>query len=485
LSKQIEQRNADLAARVKALIVEAEKQQLAIQQYHAQGNYPAAIAAAEALASSSEPELAEYVSWTEGELQTLRSELSDWQQKRAKWLVDAQSMLGAGEFASAIELLEQLPLTMRSLPGDGSDETAMVHQLLEHSETALAKQQKRERLLETFKESKQLVRELRSGYRHQQAIEILEPLVHEDIVAVYGGDKELATSIEWAREQLSVLREEHLELLRTQGSLLAAARKSVKQYDYAEAVRLLNQNQIPDAFRDFACSVVLEESQQALEEVQGLRSTISQAVKDKAYDGLLEIVNSYLDLNPVDSSVQKIRTKLVRREKRLEQKRSAREAAEQQAQERQAAEQERQAAEQERQSEIERRLNEAARFRKRLLEFSPYHSWKKLFVLDGRSSRTAFLGFFLPTYCIPYFLYLIVVIALPGLNEKPLLLIVGILWVISVVPLFTLSVRRLHDTNRSGGWICLVVLPFINWYLLFLLAVCPGTKGLNDYGRDL
>ena len=47
----------------------------------------------------------------------------------------------------------------------------------------------------------------------------------------------------------------------------------------------------------------------------------------------------------------------------------------------------------------------------------------------------------------------------------------------------TVTVKRLHDTNRSGVYALMVLIPIIG--LVYLLVVCgfiKGTVGENDYG---
>src|SRR5690606_37567027 len=42
--------------------------------------------------------------------------------------------------------------------------------------------------------------------------------------------------------------------------------------------------------------------------------------------------------------------------------------------------------------------------------------------------------------------------------------------------------RRLHDLNRSGGWMLLMLIPGINLLFLFYLLLVPGTRGPNRFG---
>jgi hypothetical protein len=51
------------------------------------------------------------------------------------------------------------------------------------------------------------------------------------------------------------------------------------------------------------------------------------------------------------------------------------------------------------------------------------------------------------------------------------------------IPGIAVTVRRLHDTNKSGWFILVFFIPFIGWiYLLYLLV--EGDKASNQYGPD-
>ncbi len=53
-----------------------------------------------------------------------------------------------------------------------------------------------------------------------------------------------------------------------------------------------------------------------------------------------------------------------------------------------------------------------------------------------------------------------------------------------LVPSIAVSVRRLHDIDRSGFWLLLFFLPIIGWIVLLVFACLPGTSGENSYGPD-
>lgn len=52
-----------------------------------------------------------------------------------------------------------------------------------------------------------------------------------------------------------------------------------------------------------------------------------------------------------------------------------------------------------------------------------------------------------------------------------------------LVPNIAAGVRRLHDTGRSGWFLLLALVPFVNLYLLYLLIV-DSTPGENRFGPN-
>ncbi len=52
------------------------------------------------------------------------------------------------------------------------------------------------------------------------------------------------------------------------------------------------------------------------------------------------------------------------------------------------------------------------------------------------------------------------------------------------LPLMMMAVgaRRLHDSNKSGWWQLLLLIPSLGILALFILMLLPGTKGENRFG---
>jgi uncharacterized membrane protein YhaH (DUF805 family) len=64
------------------------------------------------------------------------------------------------------------------------------------------------------------------------------------------------------------------------------------------------------------------------------------------------------------------------------------------------------------------------------------------------------------------------------------MILLAIYFVVSIIPSIAVTVRRLHDTNKSGWWYFINFVPFIGPIWLFILMVQEGNVGDNQYGTD-
>lgn len=53
-----------------------------------------------------------------------------------------------------------------------------------------------------------------------------------------------------------------------------------------------------------------------------------------------------------------------------------------------------------------------------------------------------------------------------------------------LIPGIAVSVRRLHDTNRSGWWLLIGLVPFIGAIVLLIFMLQDGQPGDNRYGPN-
>jgi uncharacterized membrane protein YhaH (DUF805 family) len=51
-----------------------------------------------------------------------------------------------------------------------------------------------------------------------------------------------------------------------------------------------------------------------------------------------------------------------------------------------------------------------------------------------------------------------------------------------LLPNLAVAVRRLHDTDRSGWWVLISIIPIIGTLVLIYFLVLRGTEGSNRFG---
>jgi len=62
--------------------------------------------------------------------------------------------------------------------------------------------------------------------------------------------------------------------------------------------------------------------------------------------------------------------------------------------------------------------------------------------------------------------------------------IMGLVYLALLIPALAVTVRRLHDTNKSGWFILVSLIPFVGGIYLLYLEILEGDKGPNQYGPD-
>ncbi|MGY3925716.1 DUF805 domain-containing protein [Aeromonas simiae] len=53
-----------------------------------------------------------------------------------------------------------------------------------------------------------------------------------------------------------------------------------------------------------------------------------------------------------------------------------------------------------------------------------------------------------------------------------------------LVPGLAVAVRRLHDTNRSGWWLLINLIPLVGVLAFLYFMVSEGERGANRFGED-
>ena len=101
---------------------------------------------------------------------------------------------------------------------------------------------------------------------------------------------------------------------------------------------------------------------------------------------------------------------------------------------------------------------------------------KKYAVFDGRARRKEYWMFFL--------FNLIAAVILVAIDSVigTVALLYGLYMLGILCPAIGVTIRRLHDTGKSGWWIFISLVPVIGGLWFLYLMVIDGTPGDNQYG---
>ncbi len=105
---------------------------------------------------------------------------------------------------------------------------------------------------------------------------------------------------------------------------------------------------------------------------------------------------------------------------------------------------------------------------------------------DGRARRSEYWYFVL--FYMLLFIGFGIIAGIGGAMEIPAisviaLALIGITALALLVPTLALVVRRLHDTDKSGWFILIQLIPFGGIVLLVFMCL-DGTPGANKYGPN-
>lgn len=102
-------------------------------------------------------------------------------------------------------------------------------------------------------------------------------------------------------------------------------------------------------------------------------------------------------------------------------------------------------------------------------------AFKNLTNFSGRASRSAYWWFALFTFILT------IVVDIISVSAGSKAIQYAFSAVIALVTL-SLQVRRLHDTDRSGFWWFIGLIPIVGWIVLIVFDCLPGTPGPNKFG---
>ncbi|MEE1062217.1 MAG: DUF805 domain-containing protein [Paludibacteraceae bacterium] len=105
---------------------------------------------------------------------------------------------------------------------------------------------------------------------------------------------------------------------------------------------------------------------------------------------------------------------------------------------------------------------------------------------SGRARRSEYWMYLLAYWVISVVLGFIlgVVGGIFGLDQQLISVPIYVLGIALLLPSLAVAVRRLHDTDKSGWYLLVTLIPLIGGILFLVWAVSEGTAGPNKYGED-
>ncbi len=109
------------------------------------------------------------------------------------------------------------------------------------------------------------------------------------------------------------------------------------------------------------------------------------------------------------------------------------------------------------------------------------HCFREYVTFSGRAARSEFWWFTLFCWLVSIAATGVDAAAAGGWEASRDVL--GSLWGLATfLPGLAVSARRLHDTDRSGWWLLLYLVPLIGWIVLVVFWCQRGTAGRNRFG---
>ena len=104
---------------------------------------------------------------------------------------------------------------------------------------------------------------------------------------------------------------------------------------------------------------------------------------------------------------------------------------------------------------------------------------------EGRASRSEYWWFqlFLVLGLLAWFVVALFLVA-ARMYPFTSVLWIGLLvfYVASIIPSLAVLCRRLHDSDHSGWWFWITLIPYVGGLILLIFMVLPSTPGYNQYG---
>ena len=112
------------------------------------------------------------------------------------------------------------------------------------------------------------------------------------------------------------------------------------------------------------------------------------------------------------------------------------------------------------------------------------HVLKNYATFSGRARRKEYWMFFLISALISIVLTLLDILLGTYSVEYEAGLFSGLYSLLILLPSIAVVVRRLHDTDRSGWWILISLIPLVGVIVLFVFMCLDSQSGTNRFGAN-
>ncbi len=109
---------------------------------------------------------------------------------------------------------------------------------------------------------------------------------------------------------------------------------------------------------------------------------------------------------------------------------------------------------------------------------------KKYAVFSGRARRKEYWYFVLFNFIIGLVLAAIVALLGSIFHTEGFKVLNGLYSLAVLIPSLAVTVRRLHDTDRSGWWILIGLVPLVGAIVLLVFTVQDSTPSENRFGPN-
>ncbi|WP_454256564.1 DUF805 domain-containing protein [Pseudomonas sp. Marseille-Q8238] len=109
---------------------------------------------------------------------------------------------------------------------------------------------------------------------------------------------------------------------------------------------------------------------------------------------------------------------------------------------------------------------------------------KQYAVFSGRARRKEYWMFVLFNLIVSVVLSFVDGVVGTFSVEAGIGLLSGIYALAVLIPSLAVAVRRLHDTNRSGWWLLIALVPLVGGIVLLVFLVLDSTPGDNRFGAN-